>query len=106
MKKDLERQENCIKNYDKYEQKRAKFMAYISKRLYYSERELEEGRKGLFSDSDNYRTKMEQKKLVDLGATVMEKYGAVSGWKLGLRNNVEYSYHQKTNQSEKEEEET
>jgi len=41
--------------------------------------------KTLFADSDNYRTKVESRQLLDLGQTVQEKYGQQSGWIVGLR---------------------
>lgn len=39
----------------------------------------------MFSDSDNYRAKVEAKELCDLGCTIEEKYGPSRGWKLSLR---------------------
>jgi hypothetical protein len=40
----------------------------------------------LFADSDNYRSKVESRHLLDLGCTVEEKYGEYSAWKLQLRS--------------------
>ena len=42
-------------------------------------------RECLFSDSDNFRAKVEAKELCDLGCTIEEKYGPSRGWKLSLR---------------------
>lgn len=37
-------------------------------------------------DSDNFRQKVEQRELCDLGTSIQEKYGPYSGWKLQLRD--------------------
>ena len=44
------------------------------------------GKKSLFADSENFRSKQEGKQLCDLGLSLLEKYGPETGWKLGLRS--------------------
>ena len=45
----------------------------------------------LYSGAQKFRAKRESLQLCDLGQTVQEKYGAIRGWKLGLRNLYEDS---------------
>jgi hypothetical protein len=62
--------------FSKYDVSRARFSNYASQKV------LKPKEDGLLADSDNYRTKVESKQLLDLGSTVEEKYGENTAWRL------------------------
>lgn len=75
-------QQKAMQAFEEYERKRANFSTFSSRKTS-KPKEL-----GLLADSDNFRSKQEARQLCDLGCSLEEKYGAYTGWKLGLRQDL------------------
>ena len=50
-------QQRSLERYQHYQKKRAKFQAFVSSELGYTQEDVTDGRKSLFAASDNFRAK-------------------------------------------------
>ena len=69
LSRDFRVQQNSLDLFQKYDKNRNRFANYASQKVF------KKFENNLFADSDNYRSKVESRKLLDLGCTVEEKYG-------------------------------
>ena len=79
-------QQQSLEAFDKVERQRGAFQAYLAKRLNYDVSDIENGKKSLFVDSDNFHQQVERKELLDLALSLNEKYNPTKAWIYDLRS--------------------